>query len=283
VEVNGRIVSHAGVASVRFRCSGEVVRGGMSVGAMTAPEMRGRGLFVRLGRYLYERMAQEGFAFVAGFSNRHSHRLMTGPLGRTALRPLPWCVRPVLPWRRKRGGDLHPGGNVRLAPCEPHDPRLDALWQAAAPTIRVGAVRDAAFSAWRYGTRPEAEYRMWMAGAAGRAEAYAVIRLLRIRGLLAGFLGDFLVDPAAPEAGDMLLRAVACEVASRGGRLLSALLPPTGPARRVLRRAGFVRVPEPFHPQVIRYSVRALGAYSERKELVDPSAWFLTWSDSDVV
>src|SRR5690606_18586261 len=77
-------------------------------GAMTDPAMQGRGLFVRVGRHLYQRLEEQGFAFVAGFSNRRSHRLMTGPLGRTPIGPFPWCVRPLLPgreaWRRRAGG-----------------------------------------------------------------------------------------------------------------------------------------------------------------------------------
>ncbi len=62
----------------------EVVRGGYSVAAMTDPQQRGQRLFFRVGEYLYRRMEEEGFAFIAGFSNQNSFRLMTGPLQRTA-------------------------------------------------------------------------------------------------------------------------------------------------------------------------------------------------------
>jgi hypothetical protein len=65
--------------------------------------------------------------------------------------------------------------------------------------------------------------------------------------------------------------------------LLSALRPPAGCARRALARAGFVRVPEPLHPQIIRFSVRGLGAYAGERALVDPRAWSIAWSDTDVV
>ncbi|NNL65226.1 MAG: GNAT family N-acetyltransferase, partial [Myxococcales bacterium] len=82
-ELDGRLVAHAGVSVARFRLSGREGVGGYSVGAMTDPDVRGRGLFVRTAEHLYARLAREGFAFVAGFSNANSEALHTGRLGRT--------------------------------------------------------------------------------------------------------------------------------------------------------------------------------------------------------
>ena len=62
----------------------EEVRGGYSIGAMTDPAMRGRRLFYRLGSALYERLEDDGFAFVAGFSNA-ADLLLTGRNLPTAL------------------------------------------------------------------------------------------------------------------------------------------------------------------------------------------------------
>jgi hypothetical protein len=62
IELGGRIVAHAGAAPMRFKLGDRVVRGAYSVGAMTDPAMQGRGYFVRIGRYLYKRLEQEGFA-----------------------------------------------------------------------------------------------------------------------------------------------------------------------------------------------------------------------------
>jgi hypothetical protein len=235
---------------------------------------------VALGRHLYERLEREGFAFVAGFSNRRSHRLMTGPLGRTSIRPFPWCVRPILPGLRSP----RRGPAARVAACAPNDLRLDRLWARLAPTLRVAAVRDAAFGAWRYATRPEAGYECWLAeGPDGEAEGALVLRLLAVRGIRSGFVVDLLVDPAAPAAGRALVRAAVRRTRAAGGRVLSALLPPAGPTRFALARSGFLRVPEFLHPQVVRFSVRGLGRFADCAELRDPGAWWLSWADTDVV
>jgi hypothetical protein len=301
-ESAGRIVAHAGATALRFRAGGEIVRGGYSVAAMTDPACRGQRLFFRVGESLYRRMEEQGFAFVAGFSNENSFRLMTGPLQRTAVRPFPWCVRPIAPWTMlraalRRGGAVTPDGDaglarilteasrdgVTLVACEPGDARLDAVWERAAPEVAVGAVRDAAFTAWRFGTRPDAGYRLVLAERAGRVAGWIAHRRLALRGVTAGFVVDFVLAPGEEAAGRALLRATAQLARSEGAALLSALLPGGGPARRALRRAGFLRVPEALHPQVIRFSVRGLGRHAQQASLVQPAAWHLGWSDTDVV
>jgi len=301
-ESDGRIVAHAGATALRFRAGGEVVRGGYSIAAMTDRAQRGQRLFFRVGEYLYRRMEEQGFAFVAGFSNKNSFRLMTGPLQRAAIRPFPWCVRPLAPWAFARAAARTGSATaqsddaafaralaaasrdgVTLVACEPDDARLDTVWERAANAVAVGAVRDAAFAAWRFGTRPDAGYRLLLAERAGRAAGWIAYRQLAVRGIRAGFVVDFVLAPEEHAAGRALLRATAHFARAGGAALLSALLPGDGPARHALRRAGFLRVPEALHPQVIRFSVRGFGAHAQQAALVAPSAWHLAWSDTDVV
>lgn len=295
-ELDGRIVAHAGCTPLRFVVGGEVVRGGYSVGAMTDSACRGQRLFFRLGIYLYARLAEQGFAFVAGFSNRSSERLMTGPLERAPIRPFPWCIkvlRPVGLARSLLAGspDLGPASpftplqrrGVSIEQVRPDDPRLDALWQAALEPGVVTAVRDRAYWTWRYGDRPDAGYRVLLAIDGDRPVAGLGLRRLVLRGVQAVFVTDLLVDRDRPAGGRLLLGAVAHRERSEGVTLLSALLPGSGVGRRTLLRAGFLPVPEPLHPQVIRFSVRGLGAWAGAASLVDKRSWRLGWGDTDVV
>lgn len=301
-ECDGRIVAHAGATAQRFRVHGEIVRGGYSVAAMTDPAWRGQRLFFRMGEQLYRRMEDEGFGFVAGFSNQNSFRLMTGPLQRTALRPFPWCVKPLsalaLARAALRRGTAPAGAHddafaraldaascdgLTLRACAPDDASIDTVWEHAAPAVTIGAVRDAAFAAWRFGTRPDAGYRLVLAERAGRAAGWIAYRRMELRGIPAGFLVDFVLAPDEHAAGRALLRAVTALARAEGAALVSALLPGEGAARRALHRARFLRVPEPLHPQVIRFSVRGLGAHARKAALVRPRAWHLAWSDTDVV
>ena len=295
-EDGGRIVAHAGAMALRFLVDGEEVRGGYSVAAMTDPAWRGQRLFFRVGEQLYRRMEEEGFALVAGFSNRNSVRLMTGPLRRTPLRPFPWCAKVLRPLalagallgRRTamRGAPRPPRASeagVEVVACLPDDSRLDAVWVRAAERKAVSVVRDTAFAAWRYGTRPDAGYRLLVAQRSGEPVGWSAWRFLVLRGIPTGFLVDLVVAGDEEGAGAALLAAVEAEARRAGAALMSALLPGGGPAREALRRSGYWRVPERMHPQVICFSVRALGRFAARPSLVDPRAWRLAWADTDVV
>lgn len=302
--VDGRIVAHAGVAPLRFRIAGREARAGYSVGAMTDPAFRGRGLFVRTAEHLYARLAREDFAFVAGFSNAQSARIHTETLGRRALRPFPWSVRPLRPLAAGVALAAHALGRtgpeppspapdevsappdaagVRVVPCAPDDARVDAVWERARSDVTVGAIRDAAYARWRYGSRPDAGYRACLALRGDAPVGWAVLRGLPIRGLRALFLLEALADPADEGAGTALLAAV--EACARGGRvhLLSALRPGRGRVDRLLRRAGYRSIPEPLHPQTIRLSVRGFGPFADSEPLGSPEAWWLSWGDTDVV
>jgi hypothetical protein len=299
VESDGRIVAHAGVSALLFQVGNEVVRGGYSVAAMTDPSAQRRGLFLRTAEALYERLEREGFAFVAGFSNAKSHRIMTGPLGRTAIRPFPWCVRVLAPLSiahsllRKRdraasGCDRAPtrvkkASGVEVESCTLDDPRIDSLWQRCAPKARVACVRDSAFSRSRFATRPDAGYRAWLASRNHEPAAWGVTRELSLRGLRALFLVDWLTAPGEVAAGRELVQEIENQARPDGVELISALLPGSGASREALRGAGFYRVPERLHPQMIRFSVRGLGRFSACQDLTNGSAWHLSWADTDVV
>jgi len=297
-EFDGRVVAHAGGAPLRFRLAGEQVRGAYSVAAMTDPAVRGQRLFFRVAEHLYARLEEEGFAFVAGFSNERSHRLMTGPLRRTPLRPFPWAIRPLRPLAaagallrrleaREAPSEASPvrldRAGVQVGPCAPDDPRLDALWARTAPEVSVGAVRDAAFVRWRFAERPDAAYRLFLAEDASGPVGYAAYRTLPMRGIVAGFMADLLVAPGAPAAARLLLQATHATARADGAHLMSALLPGSGATRTALRAAAYLRVPESLHPQLIRFSVRGLGRWAGRPELTDSNAWLISWADTDVV
>ncbi len=296
-EVDGRIVAHAGAMPIRFKVEGEEVLGGYSVAAMTDPAMRGQRLYYRVGRALYEELEKQGFAFVAGFSNSNSLRVITGPLGRHPLRPFPWSVKVLSPLRllaslvSPRTGGGQPAcsmpsfkqDEVTVEECPIGDPRLDDLWTRAATSIQVGAVRDANFSRWRFGNCASRGYTLMAARTGEPLLGYCVGRIQSYKGVQAAFLVDCLADPSAPSAGRVLLRAFESWAAARGAGLVSALLPSSGVLRELMLDTGYHRVPELFHPHRIFFSVRGFGHHAQNTSLSKHRSWFISWADTDVI
>jgi hypothetical protein len=54
-------------------------------------------------------------------------------------------------------------------------------------------------------------------------------------------------------------------------------------AYRALRAAGFFMVPHRFFPQEIHFGVRALAPGTDPRVLHEPSNWYITWGDSDIL
>lgn len=289
----GRIVAHAGAVPIRFQYAGDTVLGAYSVAAMTDAEARGRGFYTGVAQHLYSRLEREGFAFVAGFSNRRSMKVVTGRLGRTPLRPFPWAICPAasrFPWFRRSGSVGAPGPvDVQAnAPLELEegafgDPALDDLWRRFSPQIRIGAVRDAQFNHWRFTGHPHGVYRMRWARTGRQVPAYWVGRMFVFRRIKVAFLVDFLADPQRLEAGTLLLNDFRQWAAENGAWWLSALLPFDSVIRDLLERFGFRQVPEWLHPHRLCFSVRGLGEVGDQSEIKDPKNWFLSWADTDIV
>jgi len=163
------------------------------------------------------------------------------------------------------------------------EPAIEAVWKAVEAEVGVGAVRDVAFSRWRYLSRGDAGYRAALASSGGKAVAFCVYRLLPVRGVPACFLMDLQVAPKHEDAGEELLRWAEGHARRCGAGVMSALLPSRGTAAAVLQRSRYLRIPERLHPQTIRFSVRGLGEMAGCRQLSDASAWTLGWSDTDVV
>ena len=81
IEADGRVVARAGVTALPFRIGDERVRGAYSVAAMTHPDLRGRGLFLRSAKALYARLEREG-ALLEGLVLEHAEQR---PLDRQLL------------------------------------------------------------------------------------------------------------------------------------------------------------------------------------------------------
>ncbi len=283
---DNQVIAHAGAMPVRLLAGDQQLLAGWSVGAMTDPSWRGQGLFVRAGQALYQYMDEQGFDLVGGFSNAQSASLHVGPLQRTPVRPFPWCAKPLLPRHlglRSLGTNWPLRLGVEISAVAPGDPRIDLIWQNREKGKGITAVRDAAWTLWRYQGRPDADYRLAVASVAGVPAAWIAVRALQVAKVPGFFIVDLQCTASGMAAATQLLKSAEQMAASAGCVLASALLPGWGSLRSVLLRRAYVPVPERLHPQKIMLSVRALDAKVPWGDLGNPRQWWLAWSDTDVV
>jgi hypothetical protein len=249
------------------------------VDSMTDPAFRRSltkgGLFARLGN-----------AFLDSHGGRAPERVpvIWGPpvpaawrIGKTQIRYV--LVRHQLKLVLEHG-ELRPDPraercDVRLEPLFPED--VGELFERCAPAFGAAVVRDRRRLDWRFCAHPEKSYRVLCARRAGALVGYAVT----CRGSFDGepdetIVCDWLVPADERGASAALCAALALEAAREGTRRVTAVLPETSHAWRVLQEAGFVARPT-------RYLLAA-RVYDERyRERWLYRSFYYTLGDMDLV
>jgi hypothetical protein len=305
-ESGGKLAAQYAVVPLTLRIDGRDCAAALSLDTATASEFRGRGLFPKLATQLYSELAEENFAAVFGFPNRQSAPSFFTKLGWLELAPFPLLFKPlrggVRKWLESKGATgrlVSPVAEaasalIRRAPRRipptlvfeevrrfPDD--SDELWERASAGKRCVVVRDRRYLDWRYVQRPESEYRIHVVRESGRLVGM-VVTLVRDRHTLrGGFLMDLLCEESRPDVARALVSRAEVAMAGSGAQVLSALMYPGGVGHRALRGAAFFPVPRRVFPQEIHFGVRALAPGTNADVLREPSNWYITWGDSDIV
>jgi len=166
-------------------------------------------------------------------------------------------------------GVLRPRFVPHLEPMIPHDPRVDEVWEAFAPTLRLAAVRDARFYTWRFLEAPSQKEPAYVIVSHGRPVGACSLEAM------CGGKNIRIVDVMAiPGHWHACLHAIARHAAETDATTLDIKLMAVDGRRRQMWRAGFLeRDSKPF--------LVVIPVDGDRR-FVDPMRWFYGGADSDL-
>lgn len=166
-------------------------------------------------------------------------------------------------------GILRPRFVPHLEPMVPNDPRVDEVWEAFAPTIRLGAVRDARFYTWRFLEAPSQKEPAYVILSHGRPVGACSLEPMN------GGKSLRIVDVMAiPGHWHSCLAGIARHAAETDATTLDIKLMALDGRRRHMWRAGFLeRDSKPF--------LVVIPVDGDRR-FVDPMRWFYGGADSDL-
>ena len=261
----------------RLQLDGASMLGALGGDGYVRPKFRRRGL----GGILHEAARREMRAHGIGCMYGAPGAMNLTPLKHGGSREVGHVARWVRPLRgaalglRARPLDALVRGVLRprlapyLDPMTRHDPRVDEVWHAASPLVRLGARRDARFYTWRFLDAP-----------AHREPAYVIVQRGRPIGACAlEMMNDGetmrIVDLiAVPGAWNTCLAAIARHAAETDAHTLDIKLMAIDGRRRSMWRAGFLeRDAKPFLVVIPRDGDR---------RFLDPLRWFYCGADSDL-
>jgi predicted N-acetyltransferase YhbS len=304
------IVGHYAVLPRLVKIGDNVHVASISADLMVHPEYRGQRIPFVLIEQGNKLAAQRGIQFVLGFPNEKSHSLPLKKTGRVDLYGgIPLWTKPLNLERilKKRFGDNEllasvgsRVGNIAMRIlCRSDqstpaysikeifsfDSRFDSLWNEASrdPKTRIVMVRDKAYLTWRYVEKPGRDYVIFTAEKEHDLLGYTVLRCMEDFGLQIGFIADILTAPKETGASLDLVSAAVNYFELRQMDIVGCLMLPNTRYARSLKQVGFIKTPNRLLPKRMFITVRRLSSQYSITFLADPSNWFITWSDHDVI
>ena len=163
-----------------------------------------------------------------------------------------------------------PRFSAELSPVNHGDARVDRVWAAAREELRLAAIRDAAFYAWRFLEAPAGKEPPYVIERGG--EPIGACALESMRGGEELHIVDLVAVPGKWHA---CLRAIAAHAAAHTrARTASIKLFALDARVRRMWQSGYIeRESKPF--------LCMIPAHGDRR-FVDPQRWFYTGADSDL-
>ena len=261
----------------RLALDGAQVTGALGGDGFVRPKFRRRGLGGLLHEHARHAMRDHGIACMYGAPGamnvtplKHGGSREIGHVARW-VRPLRGAALGVKvpPFDRAIRGILRPRFVPYLEPMTRNDPRVDEIWRAASPQIRLGAVRDARFYTWRFIDAPAYREPPYVIIARGRPIGACALEVMNDQKTLR--IVDLITVPGAWTAA---LVAIARHAAETEAHTVDIKLMAIDGRRRAMWRAGFVeRDAKPFLVVIPKDGDR---------RFLDPLRWFYCGADSDL-
>jgi GNAT superfamily N-acetyltransferase len=310
---DGRLVGHYSLIPRPFRDGSRRTLAALSIQSMVHPDFQKQGILKALAAAAEKQLDEDGVEIGITFLNDNSLHAYTQHFGWTELagpnfilftvlecgpaiqkilkveaiaRVLAPVANPVarLVFRAQKPREAS-GRTIR--PVERFDERTDALWERFARSIGRGTERSARYLNWRLADKPD-HYRMFVAeddADGGRVSGLVVTKTERKFGLYFGYVAELMFDPDDEETGLALASHALDSLRAEGCSMASAVTAGSASVLRVLRRAGFWRLPRKAMPHGIHfcYKRRANAPDASSRSRETDGEWFLSWIDHDVV
>lgn len=252
------------------------VLGALGGDGFVRPRFRRRGLGGLLHDAARRGMTAHGIACMYGAPGamnltplKHGGSREIGHVARW-VRPLRGAALGIgAPLDRVIRGILRPRFAAHLEPMSRDDLRVDDVWRGAAPAIRLGAIRDAAFYTWRFIDAPAHREPPYVIVDRGRPIAACALETIN-HGATIRIVDLVAIDGAWHAA----LSAIARHAATTDALTLDIKLATLDGRRRWMLRSGFTeRDHKPFLVVIPRDGDR---------RFLDPLRWFYSGGDSDL-
>ena len=280
-----------------MRINGVRKLGIQSLDTLTDEAYRGKGLFIRLAKALYNRCSSNNIFLIYGFPNLNSAHGFFKKLNWNSLDPMPFMLRPLRSkyilnklgfssslsrlfdfpiWTGKFQGKY--GHNLRMETLNTVGSEFNAVWSAFSSEIKFSVERDATYLNWRL-NRPNEHYQSIALFENDIPIGLAVIGCnYQKNGSKIGKIMELIYNPKSKFAANLLIKESLNRLSELGCEAVWAWNFYHSINHSTFFKSGFIAIPTKWHPHKIH-----IGAYSfvgdinvgHRKD------WYVSLLDSD--
>lgn len=304
----GKIVGQYPVKPVRMQYRGHVMLGSICLEVMTHPDYRREGVFEALGNGLYGELEKEDIPVTYMFPNESSlaaggakHDWLHICSPSVFVKPLNasriverFIANPILAFLVKaafkplaglmfKPNDAFPGESDETRWVDRFDNRVDVFWERVAPRHRITVVRDSTYLNWRYFDNPGRDYRALIAETDDEILGYVIVRCMEQFGLRGGMIVDLGVLPDREPVLGVLLAEAEGFFREQWMDLVACLINGDKDYIGVLRKQGLLPLPKKLGFKEWYFAVRLNTPTLDKEFSTDPSNWFLTFGDTDII
>lgn len=291
----------------RLKIMSEFWTTALGVDIMVHPDFRHYGIAAKVAQEAFSRMSEEGIHILIGFPNEAAYRvysrrrshwrhvcsipLLAKPLNIDSIfskyikniflqnlgkLPARIIYRTFLRERLHKANDLIPKRVYSF------DNRFDDFWQEASRGYNIGLIRDKKFLNWRFIDKPGGEYVSFSTEKKGKILGYIVLKNAEMFNLSLGLIVDMLALTQDNVIDSLIAKAIE-HFKDQKVDVVGCLMLNHTPYFRALKRAGFIVVPKALSHKEFYFGVQVKPSTISDKIINNPTNWFLTWGDTDLV
>ncbi len=294
-EENNKVAAIYAIAPVAFIINSGVAIGAQSLDTITDEEYRGKGLFIKLAKDVYEKATVAEVKLVYGFPNGNSIYGFQKKLNWDILDPVPFLLKPiktkyftnkigVLSWLpninigRRHSADR--SYKIIDSLSFPHE--VNQLWLKFSKDINVAVNRDKQYLDWRYVDKPNEGYIIRHIYKNDDYLGYVVFCIKEKHGGKVAYIMELIYDLDNQKVGEELIKNAVNEIINQGADCILSWCLDHSPNFKIFKKYGFYNMPEKLKPIELHFGACTFED-TLRPVVRKRENWYLSYSDSDTV
>jgi glycosyltransferase involved in cell wall biosynthesis len=298
-EAHQKIVGHRAIIPVRMKIGNETCMGSYGLDAMTHPDYQRQGIYVSIGKLIYESLIKNGIGIVYGTPNNNAYPIAIKYLQWFDICNVPVMVK-IIDWGiilkkhlgipRFMGKPLgkafefifkktrhFKSPDIEVQQITAFDERMDKFWLKASTIKQTMVVRDMIYLNWRYVYKPDKNYKIYIASRMNEIVGYMVVSLDK-KVDLSGIIVDLLLLPGEEPASGLLIGEALKYFKKEKATFVKCLMLRQAPYFKILKKMGFM-----VFKSAIRLCARINDPNISKEQNKNPSNWYYTYGDGDTI